>query len=302
MYKVLIGVAAVIAAVGLSVLPAAASSGSPKPTPQQLSTIHQPVLNKQLASSGSPEPTPQQLSTIHQPVLNKRLKLSARVNGGIPLYTSSNWAGYMALPGGTTTSFTKVSANYTVPSVNCTPSGTNNSFAYHWIGLDGWTDNTVEQDGVADFCEAGSPTYYSWYEMYPNSITLAFTVNSGDAITSKVTYSSGNYTLYLKDVTTGKSFSKTFTCPSGNTCNNSSAEDITEGYTVSGWEGTADYAKEFYDAFSATNQAGTSGGINSSAWSDAEVEAIGSSSNLPTSIPGSLYGGKAFEIDWQRVN
>ena len=127
-----------------------------------------------------------------------------------------------------------------VPSANCNGGGvgTGDAFAYHWIGLDGWSTGTVEEDGVADFCEGGTASYYAWWEMYPNGINLVFQVSPGDAITSRVTYDgAGIYTLYLLDYTSGQSFNLTESCPT--TCTNKSAEDITEGYSTGPWLGHA---------------------------------------------------------------
>jgi len=182
-------------------------------------------------------PTPSMLKVIRQPVISKRLLApAAKAPGGMPLFQSGNWAGYLALPGGSTTSFKQVVADYTVPSANCNGGGvgTGDAFAYHWIGLDGWGNGTVEQDGVADFCEGGTASYYAWWEMFPNGINLVFQVSPGDAITSRVTYDgSGIYTLYLLDYTSGQSFNLTESCPTS--CSNKSAEDITEGYSTGPW-------------------------------------------------------------------
>ena len=123
--------------------------------------------------------------------------------------------------------------------------------------------------------------------MFPNGINLVFSVSPGDAITSSVTYNRRRRLLFLNDHTSGQSFSLGEHCPT--TCNNSSSEDITEGYESSPWLGTADYGKEFYNGFKTVNQAGHAGGIVSGAWPGAEIEAIGASSGQPTSVPGPLY-------------
>ena len=280
------GVALALVAGGTAAYPASGSVGS-RPTPSMLKVIHQSAIGKKL------------------------LAPAAKTPGGIAHFQSGNWAGYLALPGGSTTSFKQVVADYTVPSANCNGGGvgTGDAFAYHWIGLDGWGTGTVEQDGVADFCEGGTASYYAWWEMYPNGINLAFHVSPGDAISSRVTYDgAGIYTLYLLDVTSGQSFNMTESCPT--TCSNKSAEDITEGYESSPWLGTLDYAREYYNAFQAINQSGTTGGFASKAWSDGEVQAIGASSGQVTSKPGALYSSNGtatssrsgFEMNWSRVN
>ena len=267
------------------------------------------LLGMPASGSVSGRPTPSMLHVVHQPVIDKKLVQTNSAPNGLPLFTSGNWAGYVALTGGSTKSYKEVQSDYTVPSVNCNSVGTGDGFAYHWVGLDGWNSGTVEQDGVAGFCEGGSASYDAWWEMFPNGINLVFSVSPGDAITSSVTYNGGgNYTLFLNDHTSGQSFSLSENCPT--TCSNNSSEDITEGYESSPWLGTADYGKEFYNGFKTINQAGHAGGILSAAWPGAEVEAIGASSGLPTSVPGPLYSSagntvkskSAFEVNWSRVN
>jgi Peptidase A4 family len=260
------------------------------------------------ASPGSVPPLPS-LKHTNQPDIHLEAKPRSGPFG-IPVEESSNWSGYVALPkSGKSTTFTYVFAQYTVPSVNCSETGSSDAFAYHWIGLDGWSDSTVEQDGVADFCVGGIPEYDAWYEMYPAPFSTEFAVNPGDAIQSSVTYSASTrkYSLVLTDETTGQGFSVSAACGTAGTCDNSSAEDITEGYTDSPWVGTADFGQEFYSSFEATDSAGATGSITDSKWTAIESEAFGSTSDRPTTEPGQLYQGKtssrsAFEITWERVS
>ena len=135
---------------------------------------------------------------------------------------SGNWAGYAA----TGRIFRDISATYQVPSVNCTT--TPNAFAYQWIGLDGLSNSTVEQDGVAGYCQSGTPTYFAWSEMYPAGVVIQFYLDPGDAVTSAVRYSGGTFTLSMTDLTSGQSFSQAGTCAGA--CDRSSAEVISEGY------------------------------------------------------------------------
>jgi Peptidase A4 family len=218
---------------------------------------------------------------------------------GIPIDYSGNWSGYVALPeSGKAKSFKYVSASYSVPSVNC--SVTNYAFSYHWVGLDGWTDGTVEQDGVGSFCVSGTPTYFAWYEMYPAGVSEEFSVNPGDAITSSVTYDgSGKYTLELTDQTSGQSFDTQEKC--GSTCANSSAEVITEGYTSAPYDGTADFGEEHYDTAKVQSAGGTLGGLTSTHWSTIESIALGGTTGDIDTEPGPLFKAtkeSAFPITW----
>ena len=261
------------------------------------------------AVPGSHGPVLPSLKGTTHPAL--RVKSTAQAtSAGIPIDDSGNWSGYVALPkkGGSKT-FKSVTAQYTVPSVNCSVTGSSDSFAYHWVGLDGWTDGTVEQDGVADFCVGGTPEYYAWYEMFPAGITLVFAVNPGDDISSSVTYapSTGVYTLSLTDRTSGNSFAQPEKCATPGTCHNSSAEVITEGYPSGSWVGTADFGAEFYMAATATDAAGVIGSFTDSAWSAIESVAYGPVSHEPMTGPGQIYQGEsssrsAFVVNWNRVN
>jgi Peptidase A4 family len=251
------------------------------------------------------------LMSIHQSVLDKRLVAKAgSAPNGITLFESSNWAGYIALPGGATTSFKQVSSYFTVPSANCSAGGvgTGDAFAYHWIGLDGWSSGTVEQDGVGVLCEGGSPTYIAWWETFPGALMYNTDVSPGDQINASVTFNGSDYVMTVKDITQGTTPIKaTEPCESGSTCANSSAEAITEGYPSSPWLGTADYGASMYSRLMMTNQAGTTGPVSSSSWTDAEAEAVQGSTI--TSQPGGLYsagtgtaGLSAFEIFWKAVS
>jgi hypothetical protein len=205
---------------------------------------------------------------------------------GIPIQYSGNWSGYIALPESKkATAFRYVQADYTVPSVNC--SVTSTAFAYQWVGLDGDTDSTVEQDGVGSYCVGGSPTYFAWSEMFPAGVDVQFTLNPGDSVESSVYYDSSTkeYALYLLDQTTGQGFNFDAACAS--TCGNSSAEVITEGYPSGSYGGTADFGMEHFDTASVTDSAGQRGDFTDSNWNTDESISEGAS-GVDTE-PGALY-------------
>jgi hypothetical protein len=121
--------------------------------------------------------------------------------------SSYNWAGYAAT--GSTGSVTSVTGTWTEPSVTC-KSGT--TLAAFWIGIDGYSSSTVEQDGTLAQCSHGSATYYSWWETYPaNAVQTWASISAGNSFSASVTYNSaaGTFTMSLKDTTTGTSWSHT---------------------------------------------------------------------------------------------
>ncbi len=76
--------------------------------------------------------------------------------------------------------FTKVSGAWTVPTVTCT---NEDRITSDWVGLDGFSSSTVEQDGTVSQCFEGQAVYYTWYEMYPaGTIAVGTSVAAGDKI------------------------------------------------------------------------------------------------------------------------
>jgi len=75
---------------------------------------------------------------------------------GLTKVQSTNWAGYAD----TGSSFSKVSASWTEPSVTC--SGSQEQLAAFWVGIDGYSSSSVEQDGTLIECYRGRAYQYSW--------------------------------------------------------------------------------------------------------------------------------------------
>jgi len=142
-----------------------------------------------------------------------------------PVVLSANWSGYAA----TTTSaakFDSVQGDFVQPAVVC--NGVSARFVAVWTGLDGYRDQTVEQDGTFATCGGAgheTPVYFAWYEMYPSNSVNVFPVSAGDDIQTGVSYADGMFTLTVADTTTDQSKSYTAACRS---CRRTSAEWIVE--------------------------------------------------------------------------
>ncbi|HXB49823.1 MAG TPA: G1 family glutamic endopeptidase [Streptosporangiaceae bacterium] len=115
---------------------------------------------------------------------------------------STNWSGYAVT--GSNGAFKSVSASWTQPTATCT-SRRADQYAAFWVGLDGYSSNSVEQTGTDSDCAGRTPDYYGWYEMYPaNPVYYTNPVEPGDSISASVTFSgTETYTLVLKDNTRG---------------------------------------------------------------------------------------------------
>jgi Peptidase A4 family len=159
---------------------------------------------------------------------------------------SLNWSGFADTSSTSTADdFTNVSGRWTMPAVRC-PSGpyrTQGAYIANWVGIDGFSDDTVEQLGTGAQCYEGVLYYYVWYEMFPagtveegTTACINDNVNCprpGDQISASVAVTPGsagndNYTLSLADHTRPQeSFSVNASC-AATTCTDSSAEWVIE--------------------------------------------------------------------------
>jgi hypothetical protein len=210
--------------------------------------------------------------------------------------SSFNWAGYADV----STAhghFTRVSGAWTVPSVVCTAE---DRITSDWVGLDGFSSPTVEQDGTVSQCFEGRALYYTWYEMYPaGTIAVGTTVAAGDKIKASVSRSGSAYTLALTDSTRGaNSFTKHATCAT-TTCLDTSAEWIAErpAYSI-GIVPEAQFATVPFSAASETAAGRTStiSGYSGTSW---DMTAIDATSSYDIASVSGLTGGNAFKAFWK---
>jgi hypothetical protein len=214
---------------------------------------------------------------------------------------SSNWSGYA--DSGTT--FTSVSASWTVPTVTCLARGT--SYSAQWIGIDGYASSTVEQDGTEADCLAGTPSYDAWYEMYGDSavnsgyeVELSPTTNPvspGDQMSASVSDVAGTWTLSITNVSAGWAFSTNITFSSAA---QSSAEWVVErpetcSRTCS-LTSLADFGAVTFSNGSRATSTGPVGPISSS--STTAITMVNGSTAL--AVPGSLGPtGDSFTDTWK---
>jgi hypothetical protein len=283
-----IGVAVVLVAVGttLTLTPASGGASAGKPSAQYLASARS-ALVRYLQHNDAP--------ASHAPLPS---------GGGFgalrPINTSGsyNWSGYVDTDA-TTGYFKSVSGDWTTPSV--TASCTNeDTVAGQWIGLDGWSNATVEQEGVIDWCYEDHATYYTWYEMYPaDSVVVGKTLLPGDKIATSITRTGTSYKMVLTDSTrTANSFTKTLTCAAA-TCKDTSAEWIDErpDFSTSGFAPLADFGSWILTG--ASVKGGTVSGTAINAYSDSAIEMIDSTGSYPlATMSGLATGDRGFTVKW----
>jgi hypothetical protein len=225
--------------------------------------------------------------------------------------SSSNWAGYAD----TNDTYSAVSSSWTEPTVNCANSNGLNSLlsfsnllggpgaaSSFWVGLDGYNSTSVEQLGTDSDCVSGSPSYYAWYEMYPNpSVTLPsqYGVKPGDQMTALVAANPAgtSFTLSIKDATAGWTFSTTQT---GSGFARSSAEVIAEAPSscsilFCSEVPLADFGKINYSGSSVNNSAGTKGSLASFNANEITMAENGTTLATPSGLSSD---GSSFSVAW----
>jgi hypothetical protein len=205
---------------------------------------------------------------------------------------STNWSGYAATGG--TGAFNKVSASWTQPTSTCSSGGRRGAqYAAFWVGLDGFSSNSVEQTGTDSDCSGRTPVYYGWYEMYPAfPVNFSNPVRPGDHISASVTFSgTSTYTLVLSDSTQG--WTQTVTQNESGLAR-SSAEVITEAPSSnSGVLPLADFGTISYSSAEAN-------GTTLASLSPTEIIMVDNSGAQKDSTSG--ISGGSFSNTWIRSN
>ena len=215
---------------------------------------------------------------------------AAQGHGARTTDESTNWSGYAAT--GANGAFKSISASWKEPTATC--SSRSAQYASFWVGLDGFTSNSVEQTGTDSDCSGRTPDYYGWYEMFPaNPVNFTNPVSPGDSFTASVTFSgTQTYTLVLKDTTKG--WTQTITKNQSGLAR-SSAEVITEApSSESGVLPLANFGTVSYSA-SAAN------GTSLASQSPTEIIMI-DSSNRDKDSTSAIGSGGAFSNTWIRAN
>jgi hypothetical protein len=206
---------------------------------------------------------------------------------------STNWAGYAD----TGTGFTRVVGKWVEPTASCPATGS--PLAAFWVGIDGFTSDSVEQDGTIIECNNGTASYFDWWEMFPsNAVQVVNQVNPGDTIIASVVRSGDSYTLSVTDsTTTSDSFTTTQTS-AGDA--DSSAEWIAEAPSGStGVEPLAPFGvwKEYNASVSTTTKTG-----DIPSFTDDEITMADSSGTVQAQPSGlNLYGGR-FNVTFESSN
>jgi hypothetical protein len=150
--------------------------------------------------------------THHAPRVGRMLRApgaSTRTVRGTTKLESTNWSGYAQSTKKSGT-FTAGKDFWTVPTVNTSKSG--DQYSSDWIGIGGFNDGTLVQDGTEADNIGGKAHYDAWTEIIPASevVIPGLTIKPGDKMEGLVEETkAGTWKMTVFDLTTGKSGGRT---------------------------------------------------------------------------------------------
>lgn len=142
---------------------------------------------------------------------------------------SSNWSGYAQSTSSRGT-FTAAREFWTVPTVK---TGSGKQFSADWVGIDGFSNSKLVQDGTEADNVGGTAVYRAWTEILPapEVVISGLAIHPGDRIEGLVQEVSANrWQMTVFDLTTGKSGGRTVSYTAAGT----SVEAIHERPLVNG--------------------------------------------------------------------
>ncbi|EEA26744.1 hypothetical protein TMatcc_004971 [Talaromyces marneffei ATCC 18224] len=153
---------------------------------------------------------------------------------------SSNWSGGVLTSPPSGTTFSSVTAEFTVPDPSLPSGATQDCYASAWVGIDGDTYTAaILQTGI-DFgiSTSGKVTYDAWYEWYPDYAYdfSGISISTGDGIRLTVTATTTSAgSCVIENLTNGQSVTQSLTAPSATaTLGGQNAEWIVEDFDSNG--------------------------------------------------------------------
>lgn len=222
-----------------------------------------------------------------------------------PLKTKSgnglNWGGYIARSNGSKKhSVSYVSGSWAVPTITAQ---TLRTYSFIWVGMDGYSNDTMEQIGTGHKWGNGFQENIAWFQMYPDEPYKIkdFPLTPGDQISSEVSYEGDNqFTLRLKNLTQGVVFTVPEKYSRSEHAHRSSAEWIVSLPTKhSDVLPLANFTTVSFSCCTAKMH-GIKGGIGlSSRWDAIPLTMTASDGTTAKATPSALTaGGTSFTITW----
>jgi hypothetical protein len=217
--------------------------------------------------------------------------------------TSAVWGGWLDLAH-SGDSFVQSRVQFNVPDTDCS---TPDAQAAVWVGLNGTSESdiTVEQAGVAAVCVNSRVSYYDWYETAPIGRVKENPVSPGDTVIAYANYNPVKK-LYYMGITDESDPAESFNspgepCPSGYTCDNSSAEVVVEdpGGGPAGGAYLADFNKVNFSNAQMISHSGLVGALQGTSEWNTEKMTMQYKSYPMVSVGARSDGSTAFVDTWE---
>ncbi len=233
---------------------------------------------------------------------NIRVKESkGRLGEASRFSASQNWSGYAV-----ETSFdspqkyavTSVAGSWTVPTVSQSTSAY--TYSSIWVGIDGYSDGTVEQLGTEQDWTPGGQQNYVWFEMYPHGAyeIVGFPITSNDQFGAGVSYiGAGTFVLSITNFTQGVYYKVPSRYTKAKTAQRSSAEWIVEAPYSGGILPLANFGTVSLTDCKATlnNHTGT---ISDSTWQNDSITMVTSGGTTKAQPSALSSDGTSFSETW----
>lgn len=217
--------------------------------------------------------------------------------------TSTNWAGYVATNNFTKPtkgSATKIVGSWNIPKA--TPLKGLATYSAFWIGLDGYSSETVEQIGTScDIDSKGNVSYYAWFEMYPNPSyeIVGFPISPYDIITASVEYI-GTNTFAMKIYNQTKKVA--YSIPTGYTQSTKSLCNCAEWIAEAPWLNSILPLTNFNTATFSLCSATINGKnlpLQNNSWQAMPIDMISSANKYKAITSGVATNNNSFTVTWK---
>jgi|SRR5579862_3602623 hypothetical protein len=214
---------------------------------------------------------------------------------------SLNWSGYAALTNltnPTPNSVTAVYGSWIVPKLS--PSR-RDTYCAVWVGMDGYSNNTVEEIGTEHDWHNGCQHNYAWFEMYPNASyeIVGFPVNPGDVINASVVYTcNGVFVLTLVNETRKVYFVAPTSETTSIEAQRSSAEWIVEAPYDNGILPLSHFNKIYFKNCTAMIN-NIHGPINEQFWQNDALTMVTTCGQVKAEPSRLTSHGQGFSVEWK---
>lgn len=215
--------------------------------------------------------------------------------------TSQNWSGYAAVTNLSHPAPNSVSAVYGSWVCPRLSSASHNTWCSLWVGIDGYSSNSVEQLGTEHDWYNGAQSNYAWFEMYPDYSyeIVGFPANPGELMSASVVYTcNGVFVLTLVNETRKVYVTIPTSYTTSLIAQRSSAEWVLEAPYSGGILPLSHFKTAYFSNCLATIN-NIHGPVNDSFWKNDKLTMVTAAGAVKAATSALTSGGQAFTVVWK---